>query len=54
MKCPTCERRVPAEQPKFQHDAELCARVTKLEELVKNSPSKVVEEITRRHRAAKQ
>lgn len=49
MKCPTCEHRVHPEAPKH-HDPELCARVAKLEEMVKDSPSAVIEEITRRQR----
>ena len=52
MKCPTCEHHVhPDARP--THDTELCVRVARLEEMMKSSPSAVVEDLTRRQRRAK-
>lgn len=45
MKCLTCEHRVHPDGPKY-HDQELCARVTKLEEQTKSSPSRFVTDLT--------
>lgn len=52
MKCSTCDQRVRPGSSAL-HDAELCARVAKLEEMMKDMSSAVVEEITRRQRRGK-